>query len=163
MREVKPFTEGKMSKGGQNPPCPSTSRPPAPGGSGTVGPDLKNLMDHGFTIYESDNKWVLNKISTAKDIRKGINDDPLGDASKLEFDSYDAAVAKAVELISLTKFQITVRYNKGFGPRHKTLDETIMAASLKEANEVATSLASKYFDKETEIVEVKVMPSDLFS
>jgi hypothetical protein len=34
MAKVKQLTEGKVSKGGQNPPNKSRKRPPAPGGSG---------------------------------------------------------------------------------------------------------------------------------
>mgnify|MGYP007071605979 CR=1 FL=1 len=33
-RKVAPLTEGRVCKGGQNPPNISTDRPPAPGGSG---------------------------------------------------------------------------------------------------------------------------------
>jgi len=56
---------------------------------------FQHMMNRGFLIFEAGTKFVLTKLPTPADPRPAITDEVKANTSELEFDSWDAAVAKA--------------------------------------------------------------------
>ncbi len=111
--------------------------------------DLHKLMDHGFLICSSGDKWLLKKVETPQDDRSW-------DGGIL-FDSWDFAFAAAkIELVPLISYQVIARFNIGLGPKMETLG-VVKSTSYKDADRQAKDLIQDFEHKE-EMLEYKLRP-----
>lgn len=116
--------------------------------------DIKNLMLHGYMVYQIGSKYALKKIAVPN------NTNTLEDPG--EFVSFETAIDFANEHLEEQLKQLiwlpTVRYNQGLGIEYKNLNE-IHAPDKETALEQAKSVAIQFFEKyfpASKILEVRV-------
>lgn len=112
---------------------------------------IKELTLNGFVIYPSDNKFVLQKISTPNN---SLILEPK------EFESYEKALefTKTLNKKEFSNFSAIARYNRGLGVEYKNLP-LIEAKNIDEAREKAQALASQIIN-ESHIIEIRVRPKN---
>lgn len=118
--------------------------------------DLRDLMLNGYIIYEIGCKYLLKKVSVAKNKCELICSD--------EFETFDAAIEFASNHMQKQLQQITwlptVRFDQGLGIEHRNLHEVYgpdKETALEKAKVEATRFFEKYFPT-CKILEVKVRP-----
>ena len=79
--------------------------------------NLKNLMDHGFLIYKFENGYRIEKRPTPLDNRPSITNEETPNSSILNFNDYNSAYSKAMQLIessNIASWKVMVAYDSGW-------------------------------------------------
>ena len=136
---------------------------------------LKELMNRGFLIYESDAKFVLAKFPTPADPRTAITEEVLPDTSRLEFNTFVMAMEEAKLLIDWKDKRTTstelvncvwvmqMMYHHPTGPKFVELGE-MSSVTYDVAVSEARSRAERYLEELPEAegisgFDVKVRPT----
>lgn len=124
--------------------------------------DLRRLMDHGFLIYQQDAIFVLKKIPTPKNATGVVRDLVASDNSMDTFTTFEAAAARAEELLEPhATWDVQVMYKHiGFGSQIKNLEQ-VAGATYDEAMIEARTMAETIFgnDESVESWDVRIRPA----
>ena len=131
----------------------------------------KKIMNHGFIIYQNENKTTVKKIKTPASPTDVLHDEVSSDCSTRDFSNYDEAmqfcytfIDSGKEKANLKECHAYVAWNKtGLSLQSASL-ENVFAASYGEAHEMATTLAEAYLKKndiKVDDFEVEVRPVTL--
>jgi len=125
-------------------------------------------MNHGFVIYQNDNKTTVKKIKTPASPTDVLHNEVSSDCSTKDFPNYDEALTfcytfidQGKEKANLKECRVYVAWNKtGFSLKSATL-ENVFATSYDEACEMGNELAEKYLkehDIKVDDFEITVRP-----